>query len=93
MARGRKLMSTQLKIQLARELGIEHAVEGGYFGNITSRDCGALVRQAIRHAENVMAGQGTQLPGTAGPEVPRGVFVPAPTPVTRPVTTPHPAPA
>jgi len=57
MARGKKVMSTQLKIQLARELGIGQSVEGGYFGNISSRDCGALVRQAIQHAEALLAGQ------------------------------------
>jgi small acid-soluble spore protein F (minor alpha/beta-type SASP) len=56
MASKRGKMSTELKLRLARELGIEHKVEGDYFGNISSRDCGALVRQAIAHAEAVLAG-------------------------------------
>lgn len=57
MARDRGKMSQQLKIQMARELGIAQAVKSGYFGEVSSRDCGALVRQAIEHAQRILVNQ------------------------------------
>lgn len=58
--RGQGRMSMQLKMRLAQELGIGPQVQGGYFGNVSSRDCGALVRQAIEYAESILASQAAQ---------------------------------
>ena len=54
MAR-RSIMSEKLKMELAEELGVADVVraEGG-FGNVSSRNCGNLVRLAIQRAENAM---------------------------------------
>ncbi len=59
MGRSRRgVMSERLKFELADELGIGDVVrrDGGYFGNVPSRDCGNLVRLAIERAERSMAG-------------------------------------
>lgn len=56
MARRRSIMSDRLKMELAAELGVADIVrrDGGYFGNVPSRDCGNLVRLAIERAERSM---------------------------------------
>lgn len=59
MARRRRgLMSDELKMELARELGVADIVErdGGYFGNVSSKNCGNLVRLAIERAERTLHG-------------------------------------
>ncbi len=45
-------MSERLKYELADELGVGNVVrnDGGYFGNVSSKDCGNLVRLAIERA-------------------------------------------
>lgn len=55
MARRKSIMSDQLKLELAEELGVADIVrrEGG-FGSVSSRDCGNLVRLAIQKAERSM---------------------------------------
>jgi small acid-soluble spore protein F (minor alpha/beta-type SASP) len=52
------VMSERLKYELADELGVGNVVrrDGGYFGNVSSRDCGNLVRLAIERAERSIAG-------------------------------------
>ncbi|NLV16438.1 MAG: alpha/beta-type small acid-soluble spore protein [Syntrophomonadaceae bacterium] len=44
------------KNEIASELGISQQIQGGYWGNISSRDCGAvggnMVRKMISFAEN-----------------------------------------
>ncbi|MHB1043765.1 MAG: small, acid-soluble spore protein, alpha/beta type [Eubacteriales bacterium] len=56
-ARRRGVMSERLKYELADELGVGDAVrrDGGYFGNVSSKNCGNLVRLAIEKAERSMA--------------------------------------
>jgi len=55
MSRRNGVMSDQLKMELAEELGVADIVrrEGG-FGSVSSRDCGNLVRLAIQKAEQTM---------------------------------------
>lgn len=48
---GSRLMSERLKFELARELGVDHIVATEGWGGVTSRDCGNLVRLAIKRAE------------------------------------------
>ena len=49
-------MSERLKYELADELGVGNVVrgDGGYFGNVSSKDCGNLVRLAIERAGRSM---------------------------------------
>jgi len=52
------VMSERLKYELADELGVGNVVrgDGGYFGNVSSKDCGNLVRLAIERAGRSMTG-------------------------------------
>ncbi len=52
------VMSESLKYELADELGVGDVVrsDGGYFGNVSSKNCGNLVRLAIERAERNMSG-------------------------------------
>ncbi len=50
-----KIMSEQSKYELAEELGFAHKVRNGDWGNITTREAGLLVKEAIRKAEREMA--------------------------------------
>jgi len=54
-----KLMSEQLKYELAKELGVDHLLEqvGGDWGEMPARACGSLVKAAIIRAERAMAQQ------------------------------------
>ncbi len=55
MAAGKGLMSEELKLRLARELGFADRIQGSYYGNVSSKECGRLVRQAIEHVERSFA--------------------------------------
>jgi len=57
MGRRRGVMSDALKYELAKELGVDHLVEGDYWGAVTSKDCGGLVAKAIEYAERALASQ------------------------------------
>ena len=56
------VMSERLKYELADELGVGDVVrkDGGYFGNVSSQNCGNLVRLAIERAERSMTGNDSQ---------------------------------
>jgi len=55
MARNRGIMSDRLKFELAKELGVaDEVARSGDFGNVSSRNCGNLVRLAIERAEQSM---------------------------------------
>lgn len=56
MARRKGVMSEQLKMEIAKELGIYDTVqaEGFGFGSVPSRDCGNMVTKAIEIAERSM---------------------------------------
>lgn len=58
MARKGRVMSEALKMECAKELGIYNQVAGdGDFGNVSSRNCGNLVKTAIQIAERSMSGK------------------------------------
>ena len=50
-----RIMSESTKYELAEELGFAHKVRNGDWGNITTREAGLLVKEAIRRAEEGMA--------------------------------------
>ncbi|MDH7576507.1 MAG: alpha/beta-type small acid-soluble spore protein [Bacillota bacterium] len=54
----------QFKYELAKEIGIENQIQGGYWGYISARDCGAvggnMVRRMIQQYEQSLAGQTPQ---------------------------------
>ncbi len=49
------------KYELANEVGIANQIQGGYWGHISSRDCGAvggnMVRRMIEAYEQSLAGR------------------------------------
>jgi len=51
----------QFKYEVAQEVGIANQIQGGYWGNLSSRDCGAvgggMVRKMIQLAEQQLAGR------------------------------------
>ncbi len=54
MARNRSIMSDRLKYELAQELGVADTVaRDGDFGNVSSRNCGNLVKLAIERASRM----------------------------------------
>ena len=52
----------QFKYEVATELGINPEYQSGYWGNISSRECGAvgghMVRRMVAAAQQSMVGQG-----------------------------------
>ncbi|WP_172373710.1 small, acid-soluble spore protein, alpha/beta type [Sporosarcina jiandibaonis] len=51
MARKRGIMSEQLKVEIAKELGFYDVVEQEGWGGIKARDAGNMVKRAIEMAE------------------------------------------
>jgi small acid-soluble spore protein F (minor alpha/beta-type SASP) len=45
------VMSDNLKAEIARELGVYETVKNGGWGEVSSRDCGNIVKKAIELAE------------------------------------------
>ncbi len=51
------MMSENLKAEIAKELGVYETVKNRGWGDVSSRDCGNIVRKAIEMAErNVGSG-------------------------------------
>ena len=50
MAKG-NMMSEDLKREIARQLGVQDKVQSQGWGAVSSRECGSMVREAIRIAE------------------------------------------
>lgn len=52
MSRNRKLITENLREEIARELGVYETVkqDGGSWANVSSRDCGNIVKKAIEIA-------------------------------------------
>lgn len=50
------IMSDNLKMEIARELGVYDTVKNGGWGEVSSRDCGNIVRKAIEMAERNISG-------------------------------------
>ena len=46
-----KVMSENLKYEIAKDLGVYDQVKREGWGNVTSRDCGNIVKKAIEIAE------------------------------------------
>jgi hypothetical protein len=53
----------QFKYEMANEVGISNQIQGDYWGNISSRDCGAvggaMTRKMIQTVEKSLSQQGT----------------------------------
>ncbi|MDX9873052.1 MAG: small, acid-soluble spore protein, alpha/beta type [Clostridia bacterium] len=48
-----KIMSPALKTAIAKELGVfSPQVAGGDFGEVSSRDCGNMIKTAVQMAES-----------------------------------------
>lgn len=56
-ARNRRMMSENLKAEIAKELGVHDVVKNEGWGSVSSRDCGRVVQKAIEFAERSMANQ------------------------------------
>jgi small acid-soluble spore protein F (minor alpha/beta-type SASP) len=54
MARRRGIMSEELKMEIARELGFADTVQNEGFGAVPSRQCGNMVKRAIEIAERAI---------------------------------------
>lgn len=48
---GQGLMSDALKHEISKRLGVEDVVSREGWGGVSSRNCGNIVREAIRMAE------------------------------------------
>lgn len=57
MSGRRSMMSDNLKTEIARELGVYDAVRTGGWGEVSSRDCGNIVKKAIEMAERSIGAQ------------------------------------
>ncbi len=51
MARRRRVMSEELKEEIAEDLGVLDLVRREGWGSVPSRQCGNIVRKAIERAE------------------------------------------
>ena len=56
-ARNRRMMSENLKEEIAKELGVYETVKNEGWGSVSSRDCGRIVQKAIEFAERSLANQ------------------------------------
>ena len=45
------IMSDNLKAEIARELGVYDVVQSGGWGDVSSKNCGNMVKKAIEMAE------------------------------------------
>lgn len=52
--RRRSVMSDELKYELAKELGVDDIVRTDGFGEVSSRNCGNLVKLAIQRADRFL---------------------------------------
>lgn len=50
-----KVMSDKLKKQLAYDLGFGEKIEDGDWGDVTTKEVGMMVREAIKRAESSLA--------------------------------------
>lgn len=56
MSGSNSIMSDNLKMEIARELGVYDTVKNGGWGEVSSRDCGNIVKKAIERAERSVNG-------------------------------------
>ncbi|MDR3586020.1 MAG: small, acid-soluble spore protein, alpha/beta type [Desulfosporosinus sp.] len=57
MSKRHSIMSEQLKEQIAQELGFAGTLHQEGFGGVSSRDCGNMVKTAIKMAEQGISGR------------------------------------
>jgi small acid-soluble spore protein F (minor alpha/beta-type SASP) len=50
------IMSDKLKMEIARELGVYDTVKSNGWGDVSSKNCGNIVRKAIEMAERSAGG-------------------------------------
>ena len=50
-------MSENLKTEIAKELGVYDTVKTSGWGDVSSRDCGNIIRKAIEMAERNISGK------------------------------------
>ncbi|MBE3556239.1 MAG: small, acid-soluble spore protein, alpha/beta type [Firmicutes bacterium] len=65
MSRHASLMSDELKLYLADQLGVGEVAREQGFGELSARNCGNLVKQAILLAQQQMAAQAAHPPTDA----------------------------
>ncbi len=58
--RRRSMMSEQLKVELAKDLGFYDTVQQEGWGGIRAKDAGNMVKRAIQLAEQAAANQNRQ---------------------------------
>ena len=77
MANNRRLMSEALREELARDLGVYELAARYGWGAVPARECGRLVQQAVRRAEELLARQygGAPAAAAAPPGPPLGTGV------------------
>jgi small acid-soluble spore protein F (minor alpha/beta-type SASP) len=51
VSRRKGIMSDNLKVEIAKELGVYNTVKTEGWGSVSSRNCGNIVRTAIEMAE------------------------------------------
>ncbi|MCX7780008.1 MAG: alpha/beta-type small acid-soluble spore protein [Negativicutes bacterium] len=56
------VMSDKMKYELAHDLGFGEKVEDGDWGDVTTKEVGMMVREAIKRAEKSMAAEKGQVP-------------------------------
>ncbi|MDD4295361.1 MAG: small, acid-soluble spore protein, alpha/beta type [Ruminiclostridium sp.] len=56
MSKRNGVMSEHLKVEIAKELGVYDKVKSDGWGNVTSRDCGNMVKKAIEMANRNSGG-------------------------------------
>ncbi len=57
MSKGKGVMSDKLKYEIAKDLGFNEKLDDGDWGDVTTREAGLLVREAIKRAEKAMAAE------------------------------------
>lgn len=57
MSRRKGVMSDKLKYEIAQDLGFSDKLEDGDWGDVTTREAGLLVREAIKRAEKAMSAE------------------------------------
>lgn len=55
MSRQKGVMSDELKYEIAKDLGFSEKLDDGDWGDVTTREAGLMVREAIKRAEKAMA--------------------------------------
>lgn len=51
------IMGDKLKSEIAKELGVDNVVKQGGWGDVSSRDCGNIVKKAIEMANRNVENQ------------------------------------